>query len=585
MKITAIHPYTGPTDPDGLVPVYDITVRDWHTYRLAAGITVSNSKRISLLDLNALLSAGGLETLRDVGAVRGQSNPELWFQFMRGYTPQFARTPLVYEKFLNQLKAAGINTRRDGAKLHVMALSRHDVRQLTGDRLLKSGMTVEHGPDLEPVAGGLFDPRLTGGHGGKAWAGIALAEPMPSPAMEEPLRRILKLTGPQYEGVIAGTHTLSGFGTGPEAIARALDRLDLDHEIASARLEAEHASRSARDGAYRRLGYLKSARALGVHPRDWVLDRVPVLPPAFRPVSLMSSGTPLVADANFLYRDAFEANDNLARAKEAVGSDGAGPERLALYRAFKAVTGLGDPVTARSQEKQVQGVLRQIFGSTSKLGTVQRKLLSSTVDNVGRGVVAPNPDLDMDSLGIPEDQAFEIYGKFLVRRLVRRGLGVAAALRAVRDRTAVARDALQAEMAERPVFMNRAPVLHKFGIMAFRPRLVQGDAIQVPPLVVKGFGMDFDGDKVQVHVPSTDEAVREAYDRLLPSKSLLSPADFQTPVAMPGQEYLGGLYHVTAPRGPSAKPPRTFATLDDVKKAVARGELAPHDPVVVLRDG
>lgn len=588
MKVREKRAYTGPTDEHGLVDVYDITVQPFHTYRVG-GVFVSNSKRISMLDVNALLSHGATETLRDAGAIRGQRNEDYWLQFMQGYTPREPKVPMVYEKFVSQLKAAGINVVRTGVKTNVMALTNGDVKQLSGGRIIKSGDTVNFDKGLKPVAGGLFDQQLTGGHGGRQWAAIELPEPMPNPVMEEPIRRILGLTGKQYEAVLSGEHEIGQFGSGPQAMAKALDNLNLPREIATARAQMKASSAVARDQAIRKLGYLKSAQKMNLHPRDWMLTHVPVLPPVFRPVSLMgNSGIPLVSDPNYLYKELLDAGKNLIDMKKEVGERNVGAERLAVYSAFKAVTGLGDPVHPKLQEKNVKGLLKSIFGTSPKFGSVQRKLLSSTVDNVGRSVIAPNPDYDMDTIGVPENKAFEIYSKFIVRRLKRRGLPVREALRHVKDKTDLARDMLLTEMGERPVFANRAPVLHKFGILAFKPQLVTGDTLQVSPLVLKGFNADFDGDAMQFHVPTSPESVQEAYDRLLPSKSLLSPADFKTPVHAPVEEdLLGGLYHATREHGGKGKrKPRayTFRNKADALKAWAEGKVAVTDHVELLED-
>ncbi len=587
MRITKVEPYSGSRNARGLVDVYDITVTGVdHVYALAAGVMVSNSKRLALLDVNALLSHGATETLRDAGAVRGQKNEDLWMQFMSGNTPGQPRVPMVYEKFVNQLKAAGINVVRDGYQTRVMALTRKDVDTLAGDREVTTGDTVRFDKDMKPIRGGLFDEKLTGGHGGKRWSYIKLPEPMPNPVMEEPIRRILGLTGKQYESVLRGEHDIAGFGTGPKAIAKALDNINLDKEIDVARTQYKSGKASARDAAVRKWGYLKSAKRLDLHPREWVLDKVPVLPPAFRPVSVMGeSGVPLVSDANYLYKELLDARKNYEDLKGQVGDDDLGHERLAVYHAFKAVTGLGEPVHPKLQEKGVKGVLKSIFGNSPKFGTVQRKLISSTVDSVGRAVITPNPDFDMDTVGLPEKQAFDVYRKAIVRRLKRKGMDIRTALHHVKEKTDLARDILVDEMERRPVFINRAPVLHKFGIMAFKPKLVKGDVLQVSPLIVSGFNADFDGDAMQFHVPGTDEAVKEAYERLLPSRSLLSPSDFKSPVHKPGQQYLAGLFHASRKhdkKTPFGRRARVFRSKQDAVQAYARGEVGAHDDVQIL---
>jgi DNA-directed RNA polymerase beta' subunit len=541
----------------------------------------SGSKRVSMLDVNALLSHGATETIRDASLIRGQKNEEYWTQFMQGHTPTEPKVPLVYEKFVNSLKAAGINVVSKGQETNVMAMTNSDVRQMAGDRVIRTGETVRFDKNMDPIPGGLFDPKLTGGHNGRQWSKIELPEPMLNPVMEEPARRLLGLTQQQLRDTISGEHTLGRYGKGPQAIVNALGELNVDKELEVARAQVNGSNKASRDQAIRRLGYLKAAQKYGLHPKEWVLDAVPVLPPVFRPVSVMgSSGIPLVSDPNYLYKELLEATSNFNSMKGSVGADNTGSERLAIYDSFKAVTGLGDPIQPKLVEKNVSGILKSIFGNSPKFGTVQRKLLSSTVDNVGRSVIIPNPDFDMDTVGIPEGKAFEVYDKFITRRLKRLGMPMGEALRHVKDKSELARKMLEKEMDERPVFINRAPVLHRFGIMAFRPKLVTGDTMQISPLIVKGFNADFDGDAMQFHVPTSEAAVREAYDRMMPSKNLLHPADFKSPVHAPVNEYISGLYHASSQT--SERRPRVFASKKDAIAAYKRGDIQADDPVEII---
>jgi DNA-directed RNA polymerase subunit beta len=541
----------------------------------------SGSKRISLMDTNALLSHGATETLRDVGSIRGQRNEDYWLQFMQGHNPQAPKVPMVYKKFVNQLKAAGINVVREGTQTNVMALTDKDVDVLAGERNLLNSNGVDWKNGLRPRKGGLFDKSMTGGHNGTRWAAIKLADPLPNPVMEEPIRRMLNLTKKEFEGVISGEHKLEKYGSGSKAIVDALENVNIDKEIDLSRGKIKMGSKSERDQAIRRLGYLKSAKKGGLHPSDWVLKRAPVLPPSFRPVSMMSNDMPLVNDSNYLYKELMEANDNLSTMKKELGEEGAGAERLAVYHAFKAVTGLGDPISQKSRDKNVRGVLKQVFGSSPKFGTVQRKLISTNVDNVGRAVITPNPDFDMDTVGLPEDKAFDVYSKFVARRFKRQGMPLTQALQQIKNRTPLARKMLIEEMDHRPVFINRAPVLHKYGIMAFKPKLVKGDTMQISPLIVKGFNADFDGDAMNFHVPTSEEARKEAAEKLLPSRSLLSLTDFKTPMHMPGQEYVGGLWHAT--KSKSKRPKKIFNTQADAKAAYERGDISLDDQVQILR--
>ena len=540
------------------------------------------SKRVSMLDTNALLAHGAIETLHDVTAVKGGRNENYWLQYMQGNNPPTPKVPMVFEKFVNQLKGAGVNVVPQGNKLHIMALTDPDLDSLAGTREIKSGETVNWDNTLRPVPGGLFDKALTGGHGGRRWSAIKLHEPMPNPVMEEPIRRLLGLTQKQFEATLSGEHTLGQNGTGPQGIANALAAINIPHKIDEARAKIEHGSMAERDLAVRQLGYLKAAEKMGLHPKDWMLKRAPVLPPAFRPISMMQNNLPLVSDPNYLYKELIEANNNLRSMSDEVGSGGVGAERLAVYHAFKAVTGLGDPISQKSKDKNVQGFLKTIFGSSPKFGTVQRKLISTTVDNVGRAVITPNPEMDMDSIGLPEDMAFDVYKKFVARRLRRAGMPLVNAMQQIKDRTKLARQALVSELEMRPVYVDRAPVLHKFGVLAFRPRLIPGHTMQVSPLIVKGFNADFDGDTMNFHVPTEEGARKEAYQRLLPSRTLLSSADFRTPVHMPVTEYQMGVYQASKHR--STRPISIYRRTQDVREAHERGTLRMSDPVKVMEE-
>jgi len=472
----------------------------------------SGSKWISLLNANALLSHGATAVLRDAGAFRGQAHADFWSRFMAGHDMPDPETPQVYGKFLNQLKASGINVVREGSKMRLLALTDHDVQQLAGDRELQNPETVDQKGQLRPVPGGLFDEGLTGGHGSKdRWSKITLAEPMVSPAFEEPVRRVLGLTEKQFRDAVAGRHDLGGYGSGPKAVAAALGAINLDREIGYCREAIRSGQKTKRDDAVRKLGYLLSAKQLGLHPRDWVLHAVPVLPPAFRPVSIMRDNKMLmVNDANLLYRELWDANHNLRSLKGRV--DDLGAERLALYDAFKGVVGLGDPIHPKNQEKQVKGILAHIFADAPKHGAVQRKLIGATTDLVGRAVIAPDPSLDIDEVALPENSAWEVYKPFVVRRLVRSGMDRVGAVRATLNRDPRAKQMLLEEMDARPVMVDRAPVLHRYGAMALRPRLTHDDVMKLPPAIYKGFNADNDGDAVYDYVYCAIR--RDALDRV-----------------------------------------------------------------------
>lgn len=539
----------------------------------------SGAKRFGMLNLAAVLSHGGGKVIRDAKLNRGQANPQYWAQTMAGFKPPAAKVPDRYHKFVNMLRAGGMNPVRSGTKTHFMAMTDKAAAEFTGDRELQNVETVRWDGTMKPVKGGLFDESLTGGHDGLRWSKITLHEPLPNPVMEEPIRRVLGLTEKKMRDVLAGREQLNGH-TGPAALKRSLEMLNVEKELHEARQQIASSRGNTRDQAVRRLGFLKSTQRLGIHPSEWMVSSVPVLPPKFRPVATMGQKKlPLVSDANYLYKELFEANSAL---KELHGQlDDLGDERLAVYDAYKAVTGLGAPTHPKNQERGVKGVLKQIFGSSPKFGMIQRQLLGTTTDMVGRATIIPNPELDMDQVGIPEEKAWDLYTPFVIRNLVRRGLGRGLAAQYVENKSPIAREALVKEMTSRPVMIDRAPVLHRYGVMAFYPQITKGSTLQISPLVVGGFNADFDGDAMQFHVPGDDDAAEEMAEKMLPSKNLFSAANFRTHYK-PSQEYVGGLYAASA-RINKRAPARTFATTADAIRAYNRGDIGVDTQVEVLQ--
>jgi DNA-directed RNA polymerase subunit beta len=543
----------------------------------------TGAKRFGLLSLSAYISHGAYDGIRDMGLIRGQQDDDRWLAYMRGETPPPPKVPKMYEKFVDSLRASGVNVVPDGHKLHLMAMDDAAIDALAERRELQNAETVNFLKGLEPVRGGLFDPSLTGGHNGGQWSKITLDAKMPNPAFEEPIRSMLGLTKDRFRGVLAGQEKL-GDATGPEAIAAELGRIDPSSEMKRLRGIIMLGKKTPRDAAVKKLAYLKALEKTDKTPADLMVSAVPVLPPKFRQVSVMQgSGTPLVADANFLYRELFEANKIRAALRERLGDAGVGNETLALYDAHKALAGLGDPVGAKTQAKGVKGFLKQVFGASPKFSMLQRKLLSKTVDNVGRGVIVPNPDLDMDEIGLPENQAFKVFERKLVREMRRDNVPITRAMQELKEQSPLAKKYLQDVMKDAVVEADRAPVLHRFGTLAFRPKIVAGSAIHLPPLVVTGFNADFDGDAMQWHAITDERAIREAKERMLPSRNLLAVSDFKSPMHTIKNEFALGLYLGTQPPDQD-KPEHVFRTRADLMRAFSRGDVRYDDRARVLED-
>lgn len=549
------------------------------------------AKRVGMLELSALLSHGATHNLTDIKYVKGQENLDYWRQYLAGYNPPTPKIPYVYDKFVNYLKGSGINVIRNGPRVNLMALTASDVVQMTGNNELtgitdpRTGLktlpTVAWEDGLKALPGGLFDPRVTGGHAGNTWSYIKIDEKLPNPVMETPLRLMLNLTEKDFRDIMSRKKTI-GTGTGPEAIYKAAKALNIDNEIDRAEEDISSGKKTYRDAAVKRIGYLKSAKRLDQHPADWFMDRVPVIPPFFRPVSMMgNSGVPLVADANELYKALFDTNQVYMQSKQMFGAENSGELGMTLYDNFKAITGLADPTKKELQQKEIGGFLKHVFGKGPKYSMIQTKLLGTPVDLAGRGVISVNPDYDMDTIGIPESIAWESYRPLVIRKLRQSGRSGIQAIHEYENRTNTARSYLQEVMESRPVLLNRAPTLHKYGFMAMKPKLIKGDTIKINPFICRGMNADFDGDTMVFHVPTTQEAANEALEKMLPSKNLLSAGDFNI---MPSitKEHEIGLYESTYNNPDKQEITRVFATKKDVVEAYRRGEIGPDERVKVL---
>ena len=536
---------------------------------------VDGAKRVSGFDNLALLSHGATEVIKDSMTTRGQMNDEYWRRYRLGLPVDEPGVPFIYKKFLNTLKAGGVNVVEKGDITSIMPQTDADIDEMAQGRVIESSQMVDS--DMNPVKGGLFDLGNTGGMGGNRWSMITLPEAVPNPMMEEPVRRVLGLTAKKMEAILSGREELNG-KTGGDAIKEALSKLDVDDAIERARSEIKSRRGSQRDNAIKVLGYLKAAKEMGKKPEEWMITKVPVLPPMFRPVARMGD-VALIPDMNELYKDLIEMKGNYEALSKELPASALADERLAVYGAVKAAYGLGDPITAEGQAKNLKGAIRQVIGTIPKFGMYQSKVISKTQDAVGRSVTIPDKNLDMDQIGIPEEMAWEMYKPHVERKLIQRGYSPLTAKQMIDEKNATARHILDDAMEERPVLMDRAPTWHKFNIMAFKPHIVRGRSIHVCPLIDSGFNMDHDGDTVNIHVPASMKAANQAMEKMLPSKNLFSLTDMKSVRYKPEKEQISGLWALT--RGRTRKPTRYFNSKAEAVAAYRNGEIGPNDPIEI----
>lgn len=461
----------------------------------------TGARRLGNMEVSALAAHGADQVLRDAKLIRGQRNDEFWRSFRDGMTPTPPSSPLVNQKFFAHLRAAGISLEEYPDRVHIYGATDRDIKKLTGQRRVSFANTFDS-KHLQPVPGGLFDPAIFGADG-EQWGYYELPEPVLNPMMFKATANALGWKDKELEGVLKGERQING-KVGIDGLRDALEHLDIDKELRLAKqtLRAPRVPLSKRDQARKKIRALQPMADAGVKPTDFLLTRIPILPPRYRPVSKMANDVNIAADVNFLYKRMIDAAEDLKEAKSVLPEEAQMDARTSLYQALEAVTGLGETDDPKLQAKNVSGVLKWAFGKGSpKLSAAHRKLFGVAVDLGGRGVVVPDNSLTIDEVGLPEETAWKMFEPFVLRKLRQRGYRMLDALRYTTDRTPEARKLLEEAMAERPILVNRAPTLWKYGIMGFFPKLRgkpgERNTIFTNPNIAKPFGLDHDGDSVK----------------------------------------------------------------------------------------
>ncbi|MEV0646535.1 DNA-directed RNA polymerase subunit beta' [Phytomonospora sp. NPDC050363] len=375
-------------------------------------------------------------------------------------------------------------------------------------------------------------------------------------------------------------------GMGAEAIKELLANLDLNDESESLRETIRSGKGQKKVRALKRLKVVAAFSTTGNSPMGMVLDCVPVIPPELRPMVQLDGGRFATSDLNDLYRRVINRNNRLKRlidlgAPEIIVNN----EKRMLQESVDALFDngrRGRPVTGPGNRplKSLSDMLK------GKQGRFRQNLLGKRVDYSGRSVIVVGPRLKLHQCGLPKQMALELFKPFVMKRLVdlNHAQNIKSAKRMVERARPVVWDVLEEVITEHPVMLNRAPTLHRLGIQAFEPQLVEGKAIQIHPLVCTAFNADFDGDQMAVHVPLSAEAQAEARILMLSSNNILKPSDGR-PVTMPTQDMIIGLYHLTHGREDVAGKGRIFSSLAEALMAHDAGAVHLQSPIRILLDG
>lgn len=369
---------------------------------------------------------------------------------------------------------------------------------------------------------------------------------------------------------------------GAEGIKDLLEEINLDEELKMLRDELESATGQRLTRAIKRLEVVESFRNSGNNPAWMILDVLPIIPPEIRPMVQLDGGRFATSDLNDLYRRVINRNNRLKRLLD-LGAPGiiVQNEKRMLQEAVDALIDngrRGRPVTGPGN-RPLKSLSHMLKG---KQGRFRQNLLGKRVDYSGRSVIAVGPNLKMYQCGLPKEMALELFKPFVMKELVQREIAtnIKNAKSKIERTEDEVWDVLEDVITEHPVLLNRAPTLHRLGIQAFEPTLVEGRAIRLHPLVTTAYNADFDGDQMAVHVPLSKEAQAEARMLMLAAQNILNPKDGK-PVVTPSQDMVLGNYYLTLERKDAVNTGLLFNDANEVIKAYANGYVHLHTRIGV----
>ena len=401
---------------------------------------------------------------------------------------------------------------------------------------------------------------------------------------DTPLQRCQLLSEREYRDYREKYENDFRAGMGAEAIKELLSQIDCEALAVQLREELANASGQKKAKIVKRLEVVEAFRISGQKPEWMIIEALPVIPPELRPMVQLDGGRFATSDLNDLYRRVINRNNRLKRLIDLNAPDIiVRNEKRMLQEAVDALIDngrRGRPVTGPNNRplKSLSDMLK------GKQGRFRQNLLGKRVDYSGRSVIVVGPELKMYQCGLPKEMALELFKPFVMKRLVETGAvgNIKAARKAVERAKGEVWDALEIVIKNHPVMLNRAPTLHRLGIQAFEPVLVEGRAIKLHPLVCTAFNADFDGDQMAVHVPLSAEAQAEARFLMLAANNLLKPSDGR-PVAVPSQDMVLGSYYLTLDKTGEPGEGKAFRDMDEAFMAYDAKAITLHSRIKVRR--
>lgn len=449
------------------------------------------SKRHSGLENAAILSSGAYNILKDAIHLRGQRNDDYWRKVRMGQTPTLAaKSPFIWDKYLAIMQGSGINTKRtdNGESIQATPFTDKDFDQFNPVEIQNDN--IVDFKTMRPLEGGLFDPAMSVAN---KWGKITLDQHYPNPAFEDTIISLLGIKKSIFNDIMSGKETLRKYGTGPEALYKALKDIDVDRDFEQAKQDFKSGPKSKKQNALNRIMALDGLKRNKMSPEEFMISKVPVLPPKFRPYSIMGD-TFLPGDANELYQDVFNMANTQKEIRNELGDEEAIANSDNVYKSLKALYGYGEPNNTKLKQRGVSGFLQKLIGGTSKFSQWNRSVISKPVDFSARSVIDPNPEISMDEMVLPYSMGIEMYAPYIQRELSKRGYSLKESLKHIKDQDKVAREALETVAKDRWVSASRSPAWHKFSYLGFIPKFHDSNNILINPIVNSGLGADYDGD-------------------------------------------------------------------------------------------
>lgn len=466
------------------------------------------AKGIGASEFNALVAHNARAFLTDAGNIKSQKNDEYWKGMEMGIPVPTKATSGTWEQTKGLLTAAGGYVTQNSDSISIMPVTDKITDQLAQHRVIQTPALL-NSKDLEPMKKGLFDTATTGGLNGKLWSKLELEDGIISPMITGHLRLVLGKSEAEMKTWQANSTT--------KEMKKELDAFDVEGRVKELTVKSKKNDLS--NNEIKELRFLKNTLKRGEKLSDYVITEIPVPPPIMRPITKLQDGGIQVSDVNLFYKDIMLANEGLKSVK---GTDFAPDAKKVLLGNIGALVGTEETQNIQLKKKGSRGVLPYLGGVGSpKNGYIQSTLVKKNQDLSGRARIVADASLSMDEIGIPETMAWKMFEPHVMNKLKQTGVAPLEASQMMLEHTDQARQALEEVAKETNVLYNRAPTLHRFGVLAAHPKIIPDTSIHLNLTATKPLNADFDGDAIQIHVPS-NQKVSRSLDKLMLSRNVFN---------------------------------------------------------------